>query len=223
MALSRPLAALAAASFALVALSATAHAGPDKPALNAGDERAVAYDKNVAIDHPDACTVGGLTGTTIAPEKFTFTGGEKQQYLNITAAPAGTTVTGVVVKGSDAFNVYLAAKLGPLPWEKLRSPDNNGGNIPGISHWYACGIVTEQPPGEEQPPKEEQPPTSTVTSPASSSATTPATTVTTSPNAPGGSEELASTGFGSAWLLGVGATLVAAGAAVLMVLRRRRA
>jgi LPXTG-motif cell wall-anchored protein len=226
MALSRPLAALAAASFALVALSATAHAGPDKPALNAGDERAVAYNKNVSIDHDDACTVGELTGTTIAPGKFTFTGGVNQQYLTITAAPAGVTVTGVVVKGSDAFNVYLANKLGPLPWTNLRSPDNNGGNIPGISHWYACGVVTEQPPGEEkppneqQPPKGEQPPARTETS---SSTTTPATSVSTSAPAAAGAQELASTGFGSAWLVGLGAALLAAGAAVLLVLRRRRA
>jgi LPXTG-motif cell wall-anchored protein len=217
------LAGSAVAAIAMLALAPMALAAPDKPVLNAGDERAVAFDKNVAPGHDDACTVGGLTGTPIAEDKLTFTGGGKQdQYLSITAVQAGVTVTGVVVKGSDAFNVYLAAKLGPLPWNKLRSPDNNGGNIPTISHWYACGIVTEQPPNQE-PPKEEQPPSSSSAPSSSSTATAPTSTSTSAVAVAGASDQLASTGFGSAWLVGLGAALLAAGAAVLLVLRRRRA
>ena len=228
----RVLGSAAVAAVASLAFAPIALAGPDKPPVVA-DDRAVAFDgDNVDINHKDACTVGGLTGTPIAPGKFTFTGGKDQLDLDITAAPANVTVTGVVVKGSDAYNVYLAAKLGALPWNDLRSPVNNGGNVPQISHWYACGVVTQEPPKEEppveQPPKEEPPvvqppkeeqPTSTVTAPPSTSEAAP----TAPAPAPAGAEELAETGFGSAWLLGLGAALVAGGAAVLLVLRRRRA
>lgn len=225
---------------AVATLALTGTASADEPKTD--DPRAVAFDKNVSTGHGDACTVGGLTGTLIAEGTFTFTGGKDAQDLDITAVAPGTTVTGVVVKGGDAFNVYLAAKLGAtLPWNDLRAPFNNGGNIPAISHWYACGVVTEQPPGEEEPPKEEppgeeqppneeeppneeQPPTATVTAPPSSSSEAPPTTVTTSTQAPApaGADDLASTGFGSIWLVGLGAGLLAAGAAVLLVLRRRK-
>ncbi|MFC3896970.1 LPXTG cell wall anchor domain-containing protein [Lentzea rhizosphaerae] len=216
------------AAVATLALVTTAFAAPDKPVLNSGDERAVAYDKNVAPGHDDVCTVGGLTGTVVAKGKLTFTGGgEQDQYLNITAVDAGVTVTGVVVKGSDAFNVYLAAKLGPLPWNKLRSPENNGGNVPTISHWYACGVKKDQTSSSSS--SSTSPSTITHTAPPSSSETTTssssevaATTTTTAAGAPG-SNDLASTGFGSAWLVGLGAALLAAGVAVLFVLRRRRA
>jgi LPXTG-motif cell wall-anchored protein len=221
----RFLASAAVAAVASLAFAPIALAAPAKPAPTTDDTRAVAYDDNLASDWPTACSVGGLTGTVIATDKITFTGGKDKPDVDISAVAPGVTVTGVVVKGGDAYNIYLAAGLGAtLPWNDLRSPFNNGGNIPTISHWYACGTVTvaEQPPGHGQPPKQEQPPTTTVTSPASSSSTAaPSTSVTTSPAAAAG--ELASTGFGSAWLLGLGAALVAAGAAVLLVLRRRRA
>ncbi len=214
MALSRPLAALAAASFALVALSATAYAGGE---LQSGDDRATAH----ATPHGNnvtTCEAAGLPGKTIAPAAVKAEADDV--YIDVLDH---TGITAVVVKGGDAYNVYLASALSG-GWTDLHSPLNPNGKPAGISHWFACGEPTgEQPPGEQQPPKEEQPPTTTVTSSPSSSSTTPAATVTTSPAAPAGAQELASTGFGSAWLLGLGAALVAAGAAVLMVLRRRRA
>ncbi len=225
----------ASALAAVFVLTTTATATPDKPAPVSGDDRAVAYDGNVDINHKDACTVGGLSGTPIEPGKFTFTGGVNQQDLDITAVPADTTITGVVVKGSDAYNVYLAPKLGALPWNDLRSPLNNGGKVPAISHWYACGVKTETPSSSvTTPPSSSSSETSTVThsstpistptSTSSSSEVAPTTTTTTVAPVPvAETDDLASTGFGSAWLLGLGAALLAAGAAVLFVLRRRRA
>lgn len=210
MALPRPLAAFVAASFALVVLSTTAHAGDE---LKSGDPRASVYDKNVTT-----CKDAGLPGETIEPDQIKAEA--DKVYIDVLDH---TGITAVVVKGGSQYNVYLASALTD-GWTDLHSPLNSSGKPAEISHWFACGEPTgEQPPGEEQPPNEEQPPTSTVTSPASSSATAPATTVTTSSAAPAGAEELASTGFGSAWLVGLGAALLAAGAAVLLVLRRRRA
>jgi hypothetical protein len=75
-------------------------------------------------------------------------GGEpnKDQYLTLTAKP-GVTVTGIVMKGGNGFNVYVPGEKGleeaPGPWEKLYAPLNKGGNIPQISHWYACGEAEE--------------------------------------------------------------------------------
>ncbi|MGW4212964.1 LPXTG cell wall anchor domain-containing protein [Lentzea sp. NPDC004789] len=209
MALSRPLAALAAASFALVALSATAYAGGD---LESGDARATAH----ATPHGNnvtTCEAAGLPGTTIASADVKASVDGSDTYIDVLDH---TGVTAVVVKGGDAYNVYLASAL-TAGWTGLHSPLNPNGKPAQISHWFACGGTTEQPP-----PTKEQPPTTTVTSTTSSS---PATSVTTSTSAPAkaGAQELASTGFGSAWLLGLGSALVAGGAAVLLVLRRRRA
>ncbi|ANZ35744.1 hypothetical protein BBK82_06270 [Lentzea guizhouensis] len=228
----------ASAVAAVFALTTVATAKPAKPAPVSGDDRAVAYDGNVDIKHKDACTVGGLSGTPIEPGKFTFTGGVDQQDLDITGIPANTTITGVVVKGSDAYNVYLAPKLGELPWNDLRSPQNNGGQVPAISHWYACGVEKDQSSSSSATTTTTTTTSGTSTSTttitisttpattsASSSATSaPSTTVTTTSAAvPVDEDDLASTGFGSAWLVGLGAALLAGGAAVLIVLRRRRA
>ncbi|MEV6238027.1 LPXTG cell wall anchor domain-containing protein [Lentzea sp. NPDC051838] len=217
------------AAVASLALVTTAFAQPDKPAPTSGDQRAVAYSGNVDIAHPDACTVGGLTGTPVGPGEFTFTGGVDKLDLDITAAPEG--VTGVVVKGADAYNVYLADKLGALPWNDLRAPDKNE-KAPAISHWYAC-VVKKTPSSSSSSSSSSTTSSSTVTqssTPSSSSTSTPtsssevvATTTTTTVAAPVVDDDLASTGFGSAWLVGLGAALLAAGAAVLFVLRRRRA
>ncbi|GLZ31108.1 hypothetical protein Lesp02_32960 [Lentzea sp. NBRC 105346] len=219
MALPRLISALVAASFAVTALATTASAAPDKPLIS-GDARASVYAGNVAPDHDDACTVGKLTGEPIANGGFTFTGGDNQADLDITAVPSGFTVTGVVVKGGPAYNVYLVAQLGALPWNDLHAPLNDSGSPAAISHWYACGIKTgptSEKPREEQP-KEEQP----------SSSAAPTSSTSTSAPAPAGAvqaetEALASTGFGSPWLIGLGAALVTAGAGVLFFLRRKRA
>jgi LPXTG-motif cell wall-anchored protein len=212
MALSRPLAALAAASFALVALSATAHAGGE---AEPGDTRATAH----ATPHGNnvtTCEAAGLPGKTIASTDVKASVDGSKTYIDVLDH---TGITAVVVKGGDAYNVYLDSAL-TGGWTGLHSPLNPNDKPAQISHWFACGGTAEQPP-----PTKEQPPATTVTSTTSSSAASPATSVTTSTSAAAaaGSRELASTGFGSAWLLGLGSALLAAGAAVLLVLRRRRA
>lgn len=224
------LASATVAAVATLALATTASAG--QPTTD--DERAQPFLKNVDINHPEACTVGGLTGTTIHPNKFKYTGGDNELHLDITGLPEDVTVTGVVVKGGDAFNVYLAGKLGEeLPWEDLRAPLNNGGNLPQISHWYGCGVVETPSSSVTTTTTTTTTTTSTVThsstptetsTSSSSSEVAPTTTTTTVAPVPVAEEGgLASTGFGSAWLVGLGAALLAAGAAVLLVMRRRRA
>lgn len=229
---------LASAAVAVVAgLALATSAFADGPTTD--DVRAQPFLKFVDFNHPEACTVGGLTGTPIHPSKFTYTGGDNQHHLNITALPPDVTVTGMLVRAGDVFNVYLAGKLGDtLPWNELRAPSVDGETLPEIGEWFGCGIVKEQPPSSSvttPPPAtistetvtHSSTPTSTSTStPTSSSSSAVVATTTTTTVAPvpvAQVSDLASTGFGSAWLLGLGAALVAAGAAVLLVVRRRRA
>lgn len=217
------------AAVATLALVTTAFAQPDKPVPPSGDDRADSYIGNIESDWKTACTVGGLTGTSITSDKFTFTGGKGTPDVDITGIPSGVTITGVVVKGAEAYNVYLAGELGELPWNDLRAPDKNE-KAPDISHWYACGVEKGQTSSSSSSSSTTS--SSTVThssTPSSSETTTPSssevvvTTTTTTTVAAPVDEDLASTGFGSAWLVGLGAALLAAGAAVLLVLRRRRA
>lgn len=224
----------AMAAVASLVLATTALAQPDAPITD--DDRAVAYLKNIDIKHPEACTVGGLTGVTIHPNEFEYTGGDNQLHLNITGLPEDMKVTGIVVKGGPVFNVYLADKLGAaLPWEKLRAPLKDNGNGSDISHWYGCGVKDEKP-STSVTTTTTTTTTSTVThssTPSSSSSTTtttttsgevaPTTTTTPAFVPVANEDDLAATGFGSAWLLGLGAALVAAGAALVLVMRRRRA
>jgi LPXTG-motif cell wall-anchored protein len=216
MALSRPLAAIVAASFALVALSATAFAGPG--VLDSGDTRATVGDKNVTT-----CEAAGLPGKTIeSADVKAEVDGDK---INIDVLDH-TGITAVVVKGGDAYNVYLASALSG-GWTDLHSPLNPNGKPAQISHWFACGEQTTTSTSPTSTTKtttsSASTTTTTTTTATSAQSSTVATTTTTNAAAASVDNNLASTGFGSAWLIGVGAALVAAGAAVLLVLRRRRA
>ncbi|SDL33020.1 LPXTG-motif cell wall anchor domain-containing protein [Lentzea albidocapillata subsp. violacea] len=230
------LASAAMAAVATLALATTSLAEQDAPV--SGDPRATAYLKNVDIKHPEACTVGGLTGVTIHPDLFDYSGGDNQLHLNITGLsrlPEGMKVTGIVVKGGPVFNVYLADKLGAtLPWEKLRAPLKDNGNGSDISHWYGCGIkdttttpttttttTTTTTVTQSSTPSSSSGTTTTTTG-ASSSDVAPTTTTTAAVVPVANEDDLAATGFGSAWMLGLGAALVAAGAALVLVMRRRR-
>ncbi|MEU3646332.1 LPXTG cell wall anchor domain-containing protein [Lentzea sp. NPDC034063] len=200
--------------------------------VSTDDARAQPFLQFVDFNHPEACTVGGLTGTPIHPTKFTYTGGDNQQNLDITALPADFKVTGMVVRAGDVFNVYLAGKLGEaLPWKGLRAPVLGDSTLPEIGEWFGCGVAVEKPPvtttttttTTTTAKTSTQSPTSTTAPTSSAEVVVPTTTTTEVPVAQvaqtGG---LAATGFGSAWLLGLGAALVAAGGAVLLVLRRRK-
>jgi len=142
-------------------------------AAETDDPRATAYDGNAKT-----CADAGLSGDRIVQvdgendygtDLITYQGGalNGDQYLDITAVDDGVEVTGIVVKGSNGYNVYVpgAKDLGETPpWEDLRSPLTDSGNVPQISHWYVCGSYT--------------PPTSTTTT--TDTTTTTETTTTTS-------------------------------------------
>jgi LPXTG-motif cell wall-anchored protein len=220
------------------------------------DGRATIHEGNLDREHEDACT--DLGGQPLPESGFTFTGGVGHQYLTINSVVDGTTVTGIVVKGGPAYNVYEpgAGLKEALEWENLQSPlmeKKNGGHIiPEISHWFACGVPTGKTTSSEAPTKSkpEQPTKSSESTQPKTSSSTPtestpetpgeSSSVPSTTSTVGGSvtttttlgaiavenasdsDDLASTGFGSSWLLWAGGLLVLAGAAVLVLLRIRR-
>ncbi|WP_051792526.1 hypothetical protein [Amycolatopsis jejuensis] len=230
------------AGFTVAAVAGLALLGSATAALAADteDSRATIHEGNVTT-----CSGAGLTGVNLGPDDLTVTGGGQQdQYVSITAVKPGVTVTAIVVKGGPRYNVYEPGKRGlPVvpPWTQLRSPLNNGGNIPVISHWFACGIKTP-PTTTTTPTTTTAPPTTTTTHTAPPSSTAPSTTTTskTSGSAtsapsttsapavvPAGNEKgtgggLASTGFDNAWLFWVAGLLIVAGGGLLAFLKLRR-
>jgi LPXTG-motif cell wall-anchored protein len=184
-----------------------------------GDDRATAYSGNA---RPGDCAGAGLAGEQIMGEDS-----PSGTYFDITSIPAGYTVTGVVVKGGDAYNVYLPSALGALPWLKLHAPINASGGPAGLSHWFVCGTKDSTTTTTTTPPA-----TTTTTPGGGESSTTtspgggagsPSATTPGAPGTPGaqGGEGLASTGFGNGWLVIVGGALLLGGGALLVLVRGR--
>lgn len=216
---------------AALALGATLLAGtaalaaPPRWTPNPDDNRATAHAGNVTT-----CSAAGLSGETITLPGLEDASGT-HVTITVSDIPAGDSIVAVVVKGGPGYNVYQ----GLTAWTDLHSPLNVGGQIPTISHWFACV-------------------TSSDTSTTTTTTTTVAATTTTTPGAPGtttgagggtasggtttssaavagatttpapGAKSLAFTGFDNSWLIWVGVLLLIAGAGVVALprLARRR-
>ncbi|WP_020664981.1 hypothetical protein [Amycolatopsis benzoatilytica] len=230
------------AGFTVAAVAGLALLGTATSALacTTDDGRAKPIEGNATT-----CAQAKVPGDLLGAGDLTVTGGTQQdKYLNVTAVKDGVTVNAIVVKGGPGFNVYVPGQRGlsaTPPWEKLRSPLNGGGQVPTISHWFACGTKTT-PTSSSKPPVSETP-TTTPSQPASSApATKPGTPATSSaagsstsapattsaPAAVGAGNQngtgggLASTGFDNAWLFWVAGGLLVVGGALLALLKLRR-
>jgi len=115
-------------------INAPANAGPAKLLPNSsGDIRATYVAGNIQ----DGKCPQGLSEVSL-PNSISGSN------INITSAG----FVGVIyVKGGPAYNVYNFPPL-TSPITGLHPPVNNGGNIAGISHWFACG---SQPPPPQEP------------------------------------------------------------------------
>ncbi|WP_019819271.1 hypothetical protein [Saccharomonospora saliphila] len=223
----------------------------------AEDPRAERHDGNVTtcaeFGGGILISLGDDEAVENTPE-LVYEGGQPNQdrHLTITEVPDDLTVTAVVVKGGPAYNVYVPGENGlsaTAPWEDLRAPLNPGGNVPTISHWFACGEEAPSPtstPPESEPSEPEEPgeseseePEPSTEQPSSSAETTPppgeteSTTATedvtstpetseTDVSPAGESDDLASTGFSGGWLIAVGAALLLGGGVLLALTRIRR-
>ncbi|MBP2329164.1 LPXTG-motif cell wall-anchored protein [Kibdelosporangium banguiense] len=189
--------------------AALASAAPQDPPQS-GDARAAAVEGNVTT-----CEAAGLPGTEI---KVTSDIAENT-YIDITAAPADYTITGVVVKGGPAYNKY--PNLGALPWNDLHAPLVPSGKPAEISHWFVCG--EKKTTTTTSTTTSTSTSTSTTASPSTSSGSS--TVVTTTSAAAGQTSSdsgLANTGFNGALYLFAGGALLLAGAGTLVLSRRRR-
>ena len=119
--------------------------------LDSGDPRATAYAGNATT-----CS-GGQNPAELPGDIIAVTSSEDGTYIDVAAVPHGVTVTGVVVKGGDAYNVYLPGALSGLPWMDLHAPLNGSGQPAGISHWFVCATETEQSTPVETTPVETTP------------------------------------------------------------------
>ncbi|HEY0498488.1 MAG TPA: hypothetical protein VGD48_22300 [Kutzneria sp.] len=211
------------ATFAASGVAAAATGTPPP----AGDDRAVVHSGN-AVTCEQAHLAGGLIQVTATVDANT--------YVTVTGVPGGTTVTGIVVKGSDAYNVYLPGALGALPWKNLHSPiAGNSGKPATISHWFACGTETTS---STTKPTSSSSSTSSTSTTSETTTTTSSTTTTTSPvtttttavaaatttTTSVGTAPLAFTGFSGGWLVILAAILLLGGAALIAIpkLRARR-
>ncbi|HEY9390677.1 MAG TPA: hypothetical protein VIR27_13060 [Mycobacteriales bacterium] len=249
-------AALVAASTVL-AFSATAGANPghDKPAPDSGDSRAISYAGNATT-----CADIGLGGATPYDDDYLQGSGyaalnNDKTKVTISGLPDGVTLTAIVVKGGDGYNLYTPGERGlgeSLPYTDLHSPLVGQGNIPTISHWFACGTQTTpvtcddgSQPGDDGLCEDGTEPTcedgsqpaedgscDSGTSPTAPATTTPAGQVDAATPAVSGSDtkSLANTGFNpvmptilAIMLLLVGGLMVITPArAIAMVSRLRR-
>jgi len=205
----RVLTALAASTLATGALLlsvATAHSETvDEPPVS-GDDRATAFPGNIKMDD---CAAANLAGSAIDVEST-----DDGTFITITSVPEGVTLTGVVVKGGAAYNVYVGDVR-----DDLHAPLNPNGSPAGISHWFACGTEA----GTTS--------TTTTTSDTSSSETTTSEASDTSDTSSGATDPgtgdtdvssggLADTGFSARVPLIVAGLLILLGAGLLTATRR---
>jgi LPXTG-motif cell wall-anchored protein len=196
---------LAAGVLSLVA--ALPAAATDAPV--AGDERATAYAGNATT-----CADANLDGQIVAK------GGQGGQTIDVTV-PEGVTLTGIVVKGGDHYNVYPGTVLTGLH-SPLVGADNK--NIPQISHWFACGTTTGEASvdGPAAPMAEKSGDAANADTTDDAAVAGASAEADEEVAAAEADDELAATGFSATVPLVVGGALLLIGGGLLVYLRRTR-
>lgn len=194
------------------------------------------------------CAKAGLSGTILFgggpgfspnPAAGSGTVSPDGRFVDVTIN-SGYTATGIVVKGGPDTYVYDGPFVGPVTIEDLRSPNNKGGNIPQISHWFVCGMKTKPttaPPTSAPPttaPPTTAPPTTappTTAPPTTAPPTTapPTTAPTAAPSEtppvvppPPPAPELPTTGTRTGLMIGSAIAVIGSGVLLVLLVRRRR-
>jgi hypothetical protein len=147
--------AVLAGSIALV-LPGTASA--DSPS----DPRATFHDAANAttcadVGFPSSTILGSggspqANGTVTADANYSVTisaytgvnAGADSQKINVAILKSGFVIDAIVVKAGNGYNQY------PSIVSDMIAPLNNGGNVPGISHWFLCYHTAPPPPQQPQ-------------------------------------------------------------------------
>lgn len=115
-----------------VCTGGTAAASPTK-GPQAGDPRALAVSGNAVT-----CAQAGLSGSIVPT---TAVVSPDNRYVTITSVPDGMPLTGTVVKGGPAFNIYPGQAL-----TLLHAPSLPSGHRIEVSYYFSCAIrAPEQP------------------------------------------------------------------------------
>lgn len=189
----RSMLAAVAVAAATLAIAPAAYADQDKPQEPAKeDSRAVVHEGNIS-GNVDMCAAVDAAGNVIDTGDIGFKVTPRRnedRRLTISSIPDNKTITAIVLKGGPRYNVYVPGEHGlsvQAPWEDLRAPVNNGGNIAAISHWYACWVHSNPATADAPPTKDTATanPTGTATSTPTTGAavTVPGGAASTSPSA----------------------------------------
>jgi len=111
-------------AFGLVSSTSATVSNPVLVESNATTCAGVGYPNSLQYD-------GSTTSSVYVGPLFTATV-TSDQFVTISAVAAGVTFQAIVVKGGDGYHVYNP------PVANMQSPLNGGGNVPALSHWYAC-------------------------------------------------------------------------------------
>ncbi len=164
-----------------------AHAAKPNKDRPAGDERATSHAGNVKT----CAQVGLAESEDITSRLKTDKDGT---HLDVLGVPDGYEVTGIVVKGGPAHNLYRPGRLGEPPWKDLHAPLTPSGKPAAISHWFACvkpatgGGGTSPSPSDSPTPTPSDSPTPTPSdsaspSPSDSTSPSPTGSASTAPDA----------------------------------------
>ena len=125
----------------------------------------VAHDGNVTtcaqVGFPGSVQYNGSIVTSVDVTALFTATVVGNKYVTISNIASGVVFQAVVLKGGNGYNVYNP------PVASMRSPLNNGGNVPDLSHWFACTTTV--------------PVVTTTTAPVVTTTTAPVVTTTTAP------------------------------------------
>jgi hypothetical protein len=190
------------------------------------------------------CAAAGLGGTVLFgggpgyspnPDAGSGTVSPDGRFLDVTINE-GYTANGIVVKGGPNAYVYGGPFVGEVTVDDMRSPNNDGGNIPQISHWFVCGMKTPPTtkPATTAPPTT-APPTTALPTTAPPTTTPPTTAPTTAPPVteppttgpetvppPPPAPNLPVTGTRTGLMIGSAVAVIGSGVLLVLLVRRRR-
>jgi hypothetical protein len=96
---------------------------------------------DVGDSSPSILSANDSDDASNADVSGTVTNNGTRDVLNVTVLNPDVQVNAVVVKGGNGYNVYR----GIFP--DMITPNNNGGQPAGFSHWFVCYGPAESPPG----------------------------------------------------------------------------